>query len=101
MNPGIYMGNAAFNTTIIYTNQLDLRSRMKPMKYIWNIVWYGAETWTFRKVDQKYLDSFEIWCWRRMEMINWTERVRCEYAYHNSLRGKKHPTYKSNNLRVK
>jgi len=47
MNPVISMGNAAFNTTIIYTNQLDLLSRMKQMKCIWNIVWYGDETWTF------------------------------------------------------
>ena len=36
---------------------------------------YSVETWTFRKVDQKYLRSFEIWYWRRMEKINWTDRV--------------------------
>jgi len=78
MNPGISMGNAAFNTTIIYTNQLTISLRTKPMKYIWNIAWYGAETWTFQKGDQKYHDSFEMWCWKRMEMINWTERVRSE-----------------------
>jgi len=23
--------------------------------YIWSIIFYGAENWTFRKVDQKYL----------------------------------------------
>jgi hypothetical protein len=29
-----------------------------------------------RKVDRKYLESFEMWYWRRMENINWTdERV--------------------------
>jgi len=26
--------------------------------YIWNIVVYGAEIWTLRKVDQKYLERF-------------------------------------------
>jgi hypothetical protein len=26
--------------------------------------------------DQKHLESFEIWCWRRMEMISWTDHVR-------------------------
>jgi hypothetical protein len=36
---------------------------------------YGAETWTLRKVDQKYLERFEMWCWRRMEKISWTDRV--------------------------
>jgi hypothetical protein len=38
---------------------------------------YGAETWTLRKTDQKYLESPEMWCWRRME-ISWTDRVRNE-----------------------
>jgi hypothetical protein len=45
--------------------------------YIWSIALYGAETWTIRAVDQKHLESFEMWCWRRME-ISWTEHVRKE-----------------------
>ena len=36
----------------------------------------GAETWTLRKVDKKYLESLEMWRWRRMEKISWTDRVR-------------------------
>jgi len=39
---------------------------------------YGAETWTLRKEGQKYLESFELWCWRRMEKISWADRVRNE-----------------------
>ena len=46
--------------------------------YIWNIALYGAETWTLRAVDQKYLESFEVWCWRRMEKTSWTDYVRNE-----------------------
>jgi hypothetical protein len=41
------------------------------------IALYGAETWTLRKVDQKYLESFDMWCWRRME-ISWTDCVTNE-----------------------
>ena len=37
---------------------------------------YGAESWTFCKVDQKYLESFDTCCWRRMEKVNWTDRVK-------------------------
>ena len=44
----------------------------------YNIVLYGAETWTFRAVDQKHLESFEMWCWRRMEKISCTDHVRNE-----------------------
>ena len=39
---------------------------------------YGAETWTLREADQKYLESFEMWCWRRMEKISGTDHVRNE-----------------------
>jgi hypothetical protein len=24
------------------------------------------------------MESFEVWCWRRMEKISWTDRVRNE-----------------------
>jgi hypothetical protein len=43
---------------------------------------YDAETWTLRKVDQKYLENFEMWCWRKMEKISWTDRVRNEDVLH-------------------
>jgi hypothetical protein len=46
--------------------------------YTWGITLCGAETWTLRKVDQKYLESLELWCWRRMEKISWTDRVKNE-----------------------
>ena len=31
-----------------------------------------------RAVDQKHLESFEMWCWRRMEKIIWIDHVRNE-----------------------
>jgi hypothetical protein len=38
----------------------------------------GTETWTLQAVDQKHLESFEMWCWRRMEKIRWIDHVRNE-----------------------
>jgi len=47
---------------------LDLELRKKLVKcYIWSIALCGAETWTLRAVDRKHLESFEKWCWKRME----------------------------------
>ena len=47
-----------------------MRCKHKIIKYyIWSMALYGAETWTLRAADQKYLESFEMWCWRRMEKI--------------------------------
>jgi hypothetical protein len=54
---------------ILFTRRLDLNLRRKLEKrYIWSIVLYGTENWTLRKMHQKYLDGFEMWCWRRMEI---------------------------------
>jgi hypothetical protein len=38
----------------------------------------GAETWTLREVDEKYVEGFEMWRWRRIEKISRTDRVRNE-----------------------
>jgi len=63
----------------LFTSKVDVNLRKKLMKcYIWNIALYGAETWTLRATDQKLLESFEMWCWRRMEKISWTDHVRNE-----------------------
>jgi hypothetical protein len=41
---------------------------------------FCAKTWTLRATEQKYLGSSEMWCWRRMEKIIWTDHVRNEDA---------------------
>jgi len=46
--------------------------------HVYSVVLYGAETGTIRAVDQKHLESFEIWRWWRMEKISWTDHVRNE-----------------------
>ena len=60
-----------------FTSTLDLKLKKKLEKsYIWSVALYGAETWTYRTVDQKYLEIFEMWCCRRMEKISWTDHAR-------------------------
>ena len=48
------------------------------MDHCWNKAFYGAETWALQKVDKKYLGSFEMSCWRRMEKISWADRLSNE-----------------------
>jgi hypothetical protein len=74
------MVKAAFDKKrTLFTSTLDLELRKKLVKcYIWSITLYGAETWTLRAVDQKHLESFEMWCCRRMGKISWTDHVRNE-----------------------
>jgi hypothetical protein len=73
----IAMAKAAFNKKTLFTIKLDINLRKKLVKcYTWSIALYGAETWTLHKVDQKYLENFEMWCQRKMEKISWTDHVR-------------------------
>ena len=71
---------AAFNKKrTLFTSTLDLELRKKLVTfYFWCIALYGAEIWTLRAVDQKNPESFEIWCWGRMEKISWTDHMRNE-----------------------
>ena len=34
---------------------------------------YGCESWTIKKAEYKS-DAFELWCWRRLLRVPWTER---------------------------
>ena len=78
LNPGLPW-QKLHSARRLFTSKLDLNFRKKLIKcYIWSMAVYGAETWTLREADQKYLESFEMWCWRRMEKISWTDRVRNE-----------------------
>ena len=74
------MAKAVFNKKKnLFTSKLDLNLRKRLARcYVWTIALFGAETWTLRATDKKYLESFEMWCWRRMEKISWTDHVRNE-----------------------
>ncbi|KAJ4435654.1 hypothetical protein ANN_18270 [Periplaneta americana] len=37
---------------------------------------YEAETWTLQRSEEKRLEAFEMWIWRRMEHVKWTCRIR-------------------------
>jgi hypothetical protein len=38
----------------------------------------SVKSWTLRAIDQKHLERFEMWCWRRIEKFSWTDHVRNE-----------------------
>jgi hypothetical protein len=58
----IVIAKAALNKKrALFTITLDLKLRKKLVKcYIWSITLYGAETWTLRAADEKYLESVEM-----------------------------------------
>ena len=55
------MTKAAVNSKTLFTSKLDLEIIKKLVKcQILSVAMYGAEKQTLRKVDQKYLESFEM-----------------------------------------
>jgi len=77
----------------LFKTRLVLNVRKNPVKcYIWSAVLCGAEIWALRDVDQKYLESSGMWCWRRTAKISWTDRVRNGRRFAKSLGGEENPT---------
>ena len=42
--------------------------------YIFPVVMYGCEIWSIKKAEHQRIDAFELWCWRRLLRVPWTER---------------------------
>ena len=38
------------------------------------MVMYGCESWTIKKAEDRRIDAFELWCWRRLLRVPWTAR---------------------------
>ena len=53
----------------------ELRKRLVKGS-VWSVVLYGAETWTLRRNEQKQLEAFEMWVWRRMGRVKWTDKIK-------------------------
>ena len=61
--------------TLLCNRKLSIKSRKAAIKtYIWSILLYGAESWTLNKRMEEKLQAMEMWMWRRMLKISWTER---------------------------
>ena len=48
--------------------------KVKPMKIlVWTVMMYGAEGWTLRKSDEQKIRGAEMWFYRRLLCVNWTQ----------------------------
>ena len=72
------MGNEAFNrkrSTFCGPLEKELRKILVKC-FMRSVVLYGAKTWTLRRNEQKQLEAFEMWEWRRMERVKWTNKIK-------------------------
>ena len=40
---------------------------------VFPVVMYGCESWTVKKAERQRIDAFELWCWRRLLRVPWTD----------------------------
>ena len=73
----IAMGKNAFMAKkTLLTSRMDLELRKRIVKStVWSVALYGAETWSMTQNHRKKLEAFEMWIWRKMLKISWTQKV--------------------------
>ena len=59
------------------------------------VVMYGCESWTVKKAERQRIDTFELWCWRRLLRVLWTAR------YNQSILKEINPEYSLEGLILK
>ena len=40
---------------------------------VFPVVMYRCESWTIKKAECQRIDVFELWCWRRLLRVPWTD----------------------------
>lgn len=68
--------------SLLTSGNIDLKIRKNLLKiYVWSVAFYGSETWTIRKAEEKKILAFEVWCYRRSLKIRWVDHVTNEKVF--------------------
>ena len=41
---------------------------------VFPVVMYECDSWIIKKAEHQRINAFELWCWRRLLRVSWTER---------------------------
>ena len=53
--------------SILKSRDITLPTKVHLVKAIvFPVVMYGCEFWTIKKAEHRRIDTFELWCWRRL-----------------------------------
>ena len=57
------------------SRDITLPTKVRLVKaMVFPVVMYGCESWTTKKAELQRIDTFELWCWRRLLRVPWTSR---------------------------
>ena len=61
--------------SILKSRDITLPTKVCLVKaMVFPVVMYECESWTVKKAKRQSIDAFELWCWRRLLRVPWTER---------------------------
>ena len=61
--------------SILKSREIILQTKVCLVKaMVFPVVMYGCESWTIKKAEWQRIYAFELWCWRRLLRVPWTER---------------------------
>ena len=61
--------------SILKSRDITLSTKVCLVKaMVFPVVMYRCESWTIKKAEHWRIDTFELWCWRRLLRVPWTAR---------------------------
>ena len=61
--------------SILKSRDITLPTKVSLVKaMVFPTVMYGCESWTVKKTEPRRIDTFELWCWRRVLRVLWTAK---------------------------
>ena len=61
--------------SVLKSRAITLPTKVQLVKaMVFPVVMYGCDSWTIKKAEHQRIDTFELWCWRRLLRVPWTAR---------------------------
>ena len=61
--------------SILKSRDIILPTKVQLVKaMVFPVVMHGCESWTIKKAENRRIDGFELWCWRRLLRVPWTAK---------------------------
>ena len=61
--------------SILKSRDITLSTNVHLVKaMVFLVVMYGCESWTIKKAEHQRIDTFELWCWKRLLRAPWNWR---------------------------
>ena len=69
------------NLDSILKRDITLPTKVHKVKaMVFPVIMYGYESWTIKEAEHRKIDAFELWCWRRLLRVFWTDPVSLSHS---------------------